>query len=121
MLQDSSLQWHKMGDSANEDIYAKCFLNGHDECGPFTAKRASGLFLFSDLNGNVESHFKTLKIKLPKEKDSLANLRSEKGLILDRVNSEVKNVPDVSKICPKHRYCNGIIIISDTNVPILSM
>ena len=99
--------WHKMEDSVNEDIYAECFLNGHGECGPFTAKRAYGLFLFSDVNGNVESHFKTLKIKLPEENDSLASLRTEKGFILDRMNFEVKNVPDASKTLPKHRYCDG--------------
>ena len=96
-----------MENSAHQDTYADCFLNGHGERGPVTAKRVYGLFLFSEVNDDVESHFKTLKIKLPEEKDSLASLRTEKGLILDRVNFKLKNASDASKICPKHRYCNG--------------
>ena len=67
-----------MGDNA----YAECFLNGNGECGPIATKRSSELFECSDLNENVEHHFKTLKINLPDTNDSLASIRTEKGLFL---------------------------------------
>ena len=57
-----------------DNAYAECFLNGNRECGPFGAKRSSELFEFSDLNENVEHHFKTLKINLPDPNDSLASI-----------------------------------------------
>ena len=63
---------------------------------------------FYSLNEDVESHFKTLKIKLPDINGNNADLRTEKGLILDRVNSKLNKVPDDAKIFPKYRHRNGI-------------
>ena len=56
----------------------------------------------------MEHHFKTLKIILPDTNDSLASIRTEKGLILDRVSIKEESIPDNAKICPKHRYYNGV-------------
>ena len=56
----------------------------------------------------MEHHFKTLKISLPDTNDSLASIRTEKGLILDRVNIKEESIPDTAKICPKRRYYNGV-------------
>ena len=66
------------------------------------------MFKFCEVNESVESHFRTLKIKLPAANDSLASIRTEKGLILDRVSIKEDNVPDNAKICSRHRYYNGV-------------
>ena len=54
--------------NTDEDTYAEYFLNRHGQCEPCVAIRAYELFLFSDLNEHVKSHFRTLKIKLPEYK-----------------------------------------------------
>ena len=91
-----------------DSTYDECFLKGHSECGQFAAKRSNEMFKFCEVNESVESHFRTLKIKLPAANDSLASIRTEKGLILDRVNIKEDNVPDNAKICSRHRYYNGV-------------
>ena len=91
-----------------DNAYAGCSLNGNEECGPFLAKRSSELIEFSDLNENVEYHFKTLKINLSDTSHSLASIRTEKGLTLDRVKIKEESIPDNAKIYPKHRYYNGV-------------
>ena len=63
---------------------------------------------FSDLHENVEHHFRTLKINLPDINDSIASIRTEKGLFLDRVNIKEESISDNAKICPKHRHYNGV-------------
>ena len=88
-----------------DSTYDECFLKGH---GQFAAKRSNELFKFCEVNESVESHFRTLKIKLPAANDSLASIRTEKGLILGRVSKKEDNVPDNAKICSRHRYYNGV-------------
>ena len=45
---------------------------------------------------------------MPAANDSLASIRTEKGLILDTVSiKEDNNAPDSAKICSRHRYYNG--------------
>ena len=83
-------------------------LKGHGECGQFAAKRSNELFKFCEVNESVDSHFRTLKIKLPAANDSLASIGAEKGLILDRVSIKEDNVPDNAKICSRCRYYNGV-------------
>ena len=102
----------------SDNAYAECFLNGNGECGQFAAKRSSELFEFSGFNENVEHHFKTLKINLPDTNDSLASIRTEKGLVIDRVNIKEESIPDNAKIYPKHRYYNGFTIVSEFSVHI---
>ena len=91
-----------------DSTYDECFLEGHGECGPLAATRSNELFIFCEGNESVESHFRTLKIKLPAANDSLASIRTEKGLILDRVSIKEDNVPNNAKICSRHRYYNGV-------------
>ena len=91
-----------------DSTYDECFLKGHGECGQFAAKRSNELFKFCEVNESVESHFRTLKIKLPAANDSLASIRTEKGLILDRVSIKEDNIPDNAKICSRHMYCDGV-------------
>ena len=96
----------------------QCLSNGNGECGPFAAKGSIELFELSDLNRNVERHFKTLKINLPDTNDSLASIRTEKGFIIDRVSIKEESIPDNAQNI-------GIItvftIISDVSVQIQSM
>ena len=63
-----------------DSTYDECFLKGHGECDQFAAKRSNELFKFCQVNESVESHFRTLKIKLPAANDSLASIRTEKDL-----------------------------------------
>ena len=55
-------------------------LKGHGECGQFAAKRSNELLNFCEANESVESHFRTIKIKLPAANDSLASIITEKDL-----------------------------------------
>ena len=50
------------------------------ETGSWIANRAYEMYLFSDFNEDVESHFKTLKIKHPDINGNKGDLRTEKGL-----------------------------------------
>lgn len=77
--------------------YSSCILFEKGNCNQFLLEKCRDLVSFKDLTLDISVHCAKLKVRVPNY--------SEADLVRNRIGI---NCPDSSKICPYHRFSNGI-------------